>query len=371
MWERMERHFRNTGLSNEQLGIVTDNAREKKLDNGTRAICRPLPQDADSFRGKLPKVVVVDEGALVSEEVFSRVIEPMFVTWGYNHELIVMSTPRGKSGYHYRKFTHDDSFESFTAATPDFIPLAVDAGVVDPTAAEWLADKAEEYDENDPVWLTEFMGQFAEVGDPFLPRATVTSCVQQDQPELTGSVFAGVDMALSGDDATVIIAVDSQGHTRVESVVEDDTTPAIISRLERLQKAHSYAGIAVDATGLGEAVTSASTNLTNVEPVKFTSRTKATMYQRLKRLLEGEELSLPNNDRLVNELVSLTYDFTSSGLLQISHSSGSHDDMSDSLCLALEARSTGEQDRYRGATKPVLGTIKKRETRSFETLMKQ
>jgi len=96
MWDRMESHFKSTGLSNKQLGIVTDNAREKEFDNGTRAICRLLPQDADAFRGKLPKVVIVDEGALVADPVFSRVIEPMFITHGYNHELVVMSTPRGK-----------------------------------------------------------------------------------------------------------------------------------------------------------------------------------------------------------------------------------------------------------------------------------
>ena len=373
MWDRMESHFKSTGLSNKQLGIVTDNAREKEFDNGTRAICRPLPQDADAFRGKLSKVVIVDEGALVADPVFSRVIEPMFITHGYNHELVVMSTPRGKTGYHFKKHREDDSFESFTAATTEFIPKAVEAGVVDPTAAKWLEDKSREYDKKDPLWQTEFLGQFADVGDPYLPRDLVKQNVNQNEdPKLTGSLYLGVDVGHRGDDRSVYTAVDEHGSVGVEAAPQTETVPDAVDRIERLDNQNGYAGIAVDATGgLGAAVDDYTDGLHHVEPFRFTSRSRANIYQRLKRMLEGEELSLPNDPRLIEELTSLRYDFSNSGILQVEHPPSGHDDFSESLCLALEARANGKRDdEFRGLrNKAVLGTVKQQSQRSLESLM--
>ena len=363
MWNRMESHFKATGLSNEQLGIVTDNAREKEFDNGTRAICRPLPKSADAFRGKLPKVVIVDEAALVADSVFTRVLEPMFVSWGFNHELIVMSTPRGKNGYHYRKHEQDPDFESFTASTPDFIPKAVEAGVVDETSKEWLDNKLES--EDSTTIKQEYLGEFVDTGDPYLPREIVEPCVSSSL-KLSGRLFLGVDVAHAGDDRSVYLAADEHGSVRIEAAPASETVPEAVDRIERLDNQNGYAGIAVDATGgLGAAVDDYTDDLPHIEPVKFTSRSKAAMFQRVKRLLEGEELVLPQSERLIHELTSLTHDFTSSGILQVSHPPGGHDDHPDALALALEARDGGDQrEAPNTSMKPVLGTINYNQKRS-------
>ena len=128
----------------------------------------------------------------------------------------------------------------------------------------------------------------------------------------------------------------------------------------------------VDGTGgLGEAVTDLSADLNHVESFRFTSRSRANLYQRLKRMLEGEELSLPDNQKLIHELTSLRYDFSNSGILQVEHPPSGHDDFSDSLCLALEARANGKRDdEFRGLrNKAVLGTVKQQSQRSLESLM--
>ncbi len=368
MFSRLSRHLKNSELSNEQLGLVTDNSREKKFDNGTRAICRPLPQDADSFRGKLPKVVIVDEGALIVDDVFSRVIEPMFITHGYNHELIIISTPRGKSGYHYRKHVEDENFESFKARTPEFIPQAIEAGVVDPTAAEWLEEKRENTD--DLVWQTEYLGEFANVGDPYLPREIVEPCVSSEGRKLSGSLFLGVDVAHAGEDRSVYLAVDSEGNVRVEAAPQTETVPEAVKRIKRLNERHRYSGIAVDATGgLGAAVEDYTSELPNVSPVRFTSRSKAKMYQRLKRELEGKDLTLPNDKGLIEELTSLQFSYNYNGVLKVEHSPGGHDDYPDALVLALEARNGGDsREAPRTATKPVLGTIQRQRKGYFPSL---
>jgi hypothetical protein len=58
------------------------------------------------------------------------------------------------------------------------------------------------------------------------------------------------------------------------------------------------------------------------------------MYQQLKTAFEGEELTLPNHRRLIDELTSLRFEFTQNGYLKVGHPDGGHDDFADSLALA-------------------------------------
>lgn len=351
MFERMAGHFRATGLSDEQLGVEQANKREWKFDNGTRAISRPLPHDADSFRGKLPRVVVVDEAALVADEVFSRVIEPMFITHGSDHELYVMSTPRGKSGYHYRKHEEDPDFASFHAAAPDF-PLADD---------EYLSKIKAKAD--DLTWRQEYLGEFVEVGEAYLPRSVVEPCVSDGAVSRSRGARAwlGVDVARAGEDRSVYLSVDENGHVFDVTAIDRETIPEAVDRIQRLEDEHRYDGILVDETGgLGAAVSDYTADLPHVEPVTFTSRSKATMYQSLKRKLEAGELTLPDDDRLIHELTSLTFSYTSTGVLQVEARPGERDDMPDSLALAVTGMTGGatDRDKHRSVETPVLGSVR-------------
>ena len=108
----------------------------------------------------------------------------------------------------------------------------------------------------------------------------------------------------------------------------------------------------------GGVVDLAEEGLSNVWPVTFSSKTKQAMYQNLKRMLEAEEITLPNDEpRLVNELTSLEYSFTTTGILKVEHPPGGHDDHADALALAAFARqrasTAGPRRVTRDASSPI------------------
>jgi len=361
LFRECKSHLENTGLSESELGIETANRRTYEFDTGARILSRTLGTDGSQARGLHPSCIVLDEAALLSSEIVETVVLPMLASHS-TYELYLVSTPLSREGFLYEKHTNDPSWQSYHV--PTFASPLVDD--------DWVQARKAETDS--VTFKREYLGKFVESsGESYLPREIVEPCVSS-APELSGRLFLGVDVAHAGDDRSVYLAVDEHGNVRIEAAPETETVPEAVERIRRLEDRHGYANVACDATGgLGSAVADYTDDLPNVEPVKFTSRSKATMYQRLKRLLEGEELSLPNNERLIHELTSLTYDFTSSGILQVEHPPVGHDDYSDSLCLALEAKANGSaKSEWNGLRNtPVLGTVKRTNVRSLEALSRR
>ena len=71
------------------------------LPNGSRIV--GLPGSPDGIRGFSADLVLVDEAARVSDEVFAAVVPMLAATGG---DLWLMSTPRGKRGFFYEQWAH-------------------------------------------------------------------------------------------------------------------------------------------------------------------------------------------------------------------------------------------------------------------------
>lgn len=332
LFRRTKKHLRNTGLSDEQLGITTSNQTTYEFDNGSRILSRTLGNDASQQRGKLPQCIVVEEAALVDTDIYERVIEPMFATHD-EYELYLISTPRGKSGYLWEKW-HDDDWARFRWPT-EMSPLVDEA---------WLAERREKVD--DLTWRQEYCGEFVEEGDSYLPHSLVDPCITPDaSPVERASRYLGVDVARSGADHTVYIDLDENGIVRqIDSEAESNMT-GVVGRIKHLHEAVGYDTICIDenAVGGGVADFSAAGLGSVVQPITFTSKSKQNMYQALKRALEKRELALPDHDRLRHELTSLQFDFTQHGILRVFHPPGGHDDFPDALALANWARTNAHR----------------------------
>jgi hypothetical protein len=108
--------------------LPTDNKHEVRLPNGSRIVA--LPENPDGVRGySAPSMVIVDEAAYVSEELF-RAIGPMRATVPNSCE-IWMSSPAGKKGAFFEAWENgDDYWERFLVPatecpriTADFLEL--------------------------------------------------------------------------------------------------------------------------------------------------------------------------------------------------------------------------------------------------------
>lgn len=333
MFRRTKEHFEATGLSHDDLGVANPNKTEWEFDTGARVYSRSLNSSSgtdggDAVRGKLPKCIVIDEAALVEDGVYEKVIEPMFATHGDDHELYLMSTPRGKSGYHYQKHVYDDDWDSY------HVPTRANPLVSD----EWLAKQRSKVD--DLTWKQEYLGEFVEEGEVYLPSDLVRPAVVEPSPSRSGGSHAwlGVDVAREGHDRTVYAAIDGTGGVFLINSEERSTIPSVVGRIRSLDETHGFSGILIDENAVGGGVVDFSNEAADLArktvPVTFSTKSKQTMYQGLKKAFEAEEIRLPEHDRLVHELTSLEFDFTQHGKLRVHHPPGGHDDHPDALALA-------------------------------------
>lgn len=326
LFRRVKEKIQSLGEFDE-IGVTTPNATTYEFDTGTRIMSRTLGLDGSQQRGKTPSTIVVDEAALINGETYKQVLRPMVATHD-EYELVLITTPRGKSGYVYEKWNaaeDSDGWATFRNETADN-PLVSD---------EWLEAERSEVDST--TWRQEYEGRFVESGDSYLPYDVVSPCVAAGQPERTGArCWLGVDVARSGKDRSVYISVDDDGNVFDVRSVDTETLDQAVARIKALDNQFGFRSILIDENGLGGGVVDFSAvSLGNVEPVTFSSKSKQQLYTTLKRTLESGDLTLPSNDRLVHELTSLEHSFTSTGILRVSHPAGGRDDHADALALAV------------------------------------
>lgn len=338
MFRRCTSHFEKSPLSKDEFGVKDDNKTKWEFDNDekSRILTGTLQNGGDTERGVLPKVIVVDEATLIKRSAFEDVVEPMFATHGDDHELFVVSTPRGKSGYHY-----DANQPSHT---PDyFSPHSV------PTSANPLVDSTflhKKRNSTDTLsWRQEWLGEFVERGNAYLPTEIVRQCINDctgSHPRDGVNYYAGVDVARKGNDRTVYIVLAENGALAYIDSEEKSTVTGILDEIERLHGRFDFVSVSIDENAVGGGVVDLGAHsLENViKPYTFSAKSKQKLYRRLKTDFEDEELEIPSHSRLIKETTSLTYDFTKNGILQVSHPENGQDDFPDALALGNHGRTT-------------------------------
>lgn len=344
MLRRAKKHLSNAGLGEAHPEIESWNKTAVESFTGARLYSKTLKvaegEAGDNQRGKLPRVIIIDESALTSREVVESVIRPMFLTHGDDHELYLFSTPRGKTGFHYEKHANDESWSAH------HVPSSANPLIDD----DYLASERESVDEL--TWQQEYLGEFIDLGEVYIPRSTYERC--QPAGEVPGALYLGVDVARKGDDRTVYVPMDEHG-TVAGNLIESEPlsdVPGVVSRIETLHNQHDFAGVAIDENAVGGGVVDyAGMGLGDViQPVTFSTKAKSQMYRKLKADLEQHGLAVPaatdeDTERLRDETVNLQYDYTANGHLKVSHPPGGRDDYPDALALANHARTSPSAEK--------------------------
>jgi len=329
MFSEVKDHLEALGMHG-VVGVETDNKITWEISNGARLIARTLGSEAQ--RGKGPSCIIIDEAAIVAGDTITKIVRPMTITH-QNYELILMSTPRGQQGYYFEKW-NDDNWWSTKATCWD-----------NPYAIESILKEIRE-EEDDLTWRQEYLAEFVEPGNVYLPTELVAPCmpgrhdnVEDPRPVQTERGvrrWLGVDPAGAGQDRAVYTSVDEIGRVFDVTSWAKQTTPEAKGQIEALEEKFGYEAILVDKNAIGEGVVQfGQLDVPHIEPVPFTSESKQSLYKTLRRVFEEEALLLPNNERLFSETTSLVYDYTQSGILRVDHPPGGHDDYPDSLALAV------------------------------------
>lgn len=220
------------------------------LKNGSRIYCLPTGLSGYGIRGYTVDMLIADEAAFISEEVW-QAVTPMLATTKGN--IILLSTPFGRSGYFYRCFS-DPAFTSFHVSSEDCARIDKDFLV-----QEKKRMSAVEY-------AQEYLGEFVDELMTFFPEELIKSCMTIPTPKdplpTSGEMYMGADIGGMGGDQTVLLSVSRTGKRndysfkQIDMDVSDHTRiTETIRRIKKLDRRYYYKKMYIDSGGLGVGVT--------------------------------------------------------------------------------------------------------------------
>lgn len=295
---------------------------EIKLKNGSIIRCLPTGLDGLGIRGYTVDLLIADEAAFIPEDVWPA-ITPMLSTTGGN--LILLSTPFGRSGYFYECF-NKDNFSKFHVNTEDVAESRPEP------QKTFLKNHLEQEKKSmsNLQYSQEYLGDFVDELRQLFPDELIKrSCTLKRR----GSVYPnrkycmGMDVGGLGEDPSTYEIIDytKEGLVHVESQTTEKTfIHEVVEKAKTLDKQYNFKKIHIDDGGLGFGVFSyllkdvgrkvipinnASRALDREESGQRKRILKEDLYMNLLSLLERGELKLLDDDEIFASLKSVQREY--------------------------------------------------------------
>lgn len=293
-----------------------------KTANGSILECKST-ENPTSLLGEELDLVIVDEAARVPKNVWEAYLFP--TTSSRQGKVIFISTPRGKNWlYHLwvQAGEKGGAFQFPSNSNPTFKP------------EEW--EYARETLPSD-VFSQEYQANFLD--DAAAVFRGVREVIKDDcKKDVIKDHFyiMGADLG-KHQDFTVLTVIDTFNNNvvAIERFNQIDWNIQK-ARIIALAKRYNNARVIVDSTGIGDPITD-DLKLASlvIDDFKYTNNAKQQLIQKLVIYIEQKLLSIPNDELLINELESFGYEYTDSNRLTYGAPTGGHDDMVNSLALAV------------------------------------
>ena len=298
---------------------------------------------------------VVDEASGVREGIFEAIEGSMT---SENSRMLLLGNPTALSGYFYEAFHRRRSLWKTIHISAFETPNLRQKEIANPrlVTEQWVKDAKVNWGEDSPMYQIRVLGDFpSESEDTLISLKTIEDAVaakdevpdsQDDQP-----VELGVDVARFGSDRTVICARKGDRVIDMESFTKKDTMETA-GLVNEFVKRHSPSCVRVDAIGVGAGVVDRLRELgvPGVTGINVARRAtnqehfanlKAELYDGLRERFQQGRIRIPNDQKLISELASIRYSFSSSGQVRIEdkddlRSRGKPSpDLADALMLAF------------------------------------
>ena len=306
-------------------------------ENGSRI--EALPALEETIRGLTIDSAFIDEAAFIDRHIFTSIVSPMLATT--DGQFVIGSTAWGKEGYLYNKFDEDEYWlsERYTSMENPDIPAR--------QIEEWRRDMTE------IEFQREVLAQFSDKKNAFFKNRDINSALEwlnEDglpqnviYPDRAGRTsYLGVDPATTGDDKAVLTSVDSEDNVYEIKVIEQCEIPELEKEIRGKINApdRNYINVYIEENGLGEGtVHRFEREFKQVEGFRTTIRSKESIYNQVKNKMQKGELMIPDREDFKKQLRTIEYEMTERGNMKIYAPGDSHDDMADSLALAVAAKS--------------------------------
>jgi phage FluMu gp28-like protein len=317
---------------------------EIQLHNGSSILA--LPNNPDRIRGYAADDIYLDEAAhFLNDEPIMRAVEPMRTA--KRGTITIISTPFGKRGLFWNAYNNalQSKESNIDVRCYDFFP-----STINPKITKAMLDSKRQ-DLSEIEFKQEYYAEFIAEVDVYLPLELILSCVNNEltnwekgEPGIT--YYMGVDLAKQRDE-TVVIILEKNDETskmiirHISAWSKMDYTEQI-SKISRLSREFPIFSCAIDQTGVGEPILEQLKSAlpdSSVDGVTFTQKTKNELIDLLRINLEQKRLELPNDSKLIMQMNSQRYTFSSAGnkLFPPPGSDQLHDDYLWALCLAVHS----------------------------------
>lgn len=292
----------------------------------------------DSLLGIGLNLLIIDEAALVPEEVWRRHLRPT-LTDRYGRAVFI-STPYGKNWFYDLMLKGVDTDERFKDYTYYHMKT------VDNSSIPHIKEEIEQAKFELPLatFMQEYEAEFIEgAGSVF---RGVRDCVYDtsftgfpfyDEPYDKDHVYqGGLDLARLTDFTVATIVDKSSSLFKVVAIDRFNEIDWKLQkpRLNLFSQKYLNPPINSEINNIGDVVIEDLGG--NFTPFQTTNASKKELINNLAILIEQKKILIPNIPLLINELEAYSYEVSSTGVVKYSAPVGYHDDMVMSLALAVK-----------------------------------
>lgn len=277
----------------------------------------------DNIRGNTFDYLICDEVDFYKTGIWEEVLQPTILVKG--KKVLFFSTPKGKKLMHRLSMMRhsDDRYQYFHFTSYDN-PL------IDPQEIDSIRQSIPDH-----VFRQEYLAEFIDGG------AGLFKGVRESigKSESKGTLYGGLDIGRADDYTVLTIGTREGGVLHVERWRQDEWNTIVnkVAKVINRFKANVYIEVNNQGDVFYELLKSKCFNL--IHPFTTTAQTKPIMIEDLALSFEQQELILPNEEWLIEELESFTYIYDNkTRRVKYGAPQGVHDDGVISLSLYNQAR---------------------------------
>ena len=268
-------------------------------------------------------MLVADEASGVPEQVFEAAAGSMS---GHSAVTLLLGNPTRSSGFFY------DTHNRLSSEWITFKVSCVDSPRV---SEDYVNEMKSRYGEDSNAFRIRVLGEFPRSDDDtIIPMELIEGAKQRDVMESkTAEMVWGLDVARFGSDSSSLSK--RRGNVMVEpsrvwrNLDLMQLTGAVVAEYEAQKEDDKPGRILVDSIGLGAGVVDRLRELglpaegVNVSespsfsPNQTYANLKAELWYKAKAWFERRDCRIPDDGRLISELATVRYTFTSSGKTKV------------------------------------------------------
>jgi phage terminase large subunit-like protein len=322
-----------------------------------------LPCSEHLLRGYTANLAICDEASFIPESIITEIIYPMISTT--KGTTILLSTPWDKNHFFYKAFLNPQySTHKIPSTENPLIPQ------------EFLTEMQEAMTQE--AYMREYQAEFTEAATSYFQQELIRKCIEKAQqlnlePYQTleqnipkATYFAGLDLGkLQDHSALAIIQKDQETLKLVYHHQFPLQMPytEVINTIVRADEKFHFKKLLTDQSGIGEPIIEnlKEQGINSAQGEKLTQDAKIELLTHLKLTMEQNNLAIPYNKNLCQQINDQQYQYSKNGKLTFNHPQNTHDDMLWALALAVYAAKTQPTPKLWVIPKTSrLHTIKKR-----------